>query len=76
MIVALVAGLPLLSVAPAAAVVPPAVDATLLPRPAPPAPVKSTEQRQPCYQAAGGLTGTAAKPLHLDAVWPLTRGAG
>ncbi len=73
---ALVAGFPLLSVAPAAAVVPPAVDATLLPRPAPPAPVIPTEQRRPCYQSAVGLTGTADNPLSLDAVWPLTRGEG
>lgn len=76
LIVALVAGLPLLSVAPAAAVVPPAVDATLLPRPAPPAPVIPTEQRQPCYQSAVGLTGAAGNPVNLDAVWPLSRGEG
>ncbi|MED5812659.1 type VII secretion-associated serine protease mycosin [Mycolicibacterium sp. 050232] len=71
----LITGLPLLAVAPAAAVVPPAVDATLLPRPAPPAPIRPTEQRVPCYQTAPGAAG-AKSPLNLDAVWPLTRGAG
>ncbi|UNB98612.1 type VII secretion-associated serine protease mycosin [Mycolicibacterium boenickei] len=72
----LIAGLPLLAIAPAAAVVPPAVDSTLLPRPAPPAPVRPTEQRQPCYQSAAGASGAEGGPLNLDAVWPLTRGAG
>ncbi|WP_166902762.1 type VII secretion-associated serine protease mycosin [Mycobacterium sp. DL440] len=74
---ALIAGLPLLSIAPAAAVVPPAVDATLLPRPAPPGPVERTEQRQPCYQSPADTTTTApGNPLGLESVWPLTRGAG
>lgn len=77
----LIAGLPLLAIAPAPAVVPPvvvppAVDSTLLPRPAPPAPVARTEQRQPCYQSATGATGATGTPLNLDAVWPLTRGEG
>jgi membrane-anchored mycosin MYCP len=76
LIATLIAGLPLMSVAPAAAVVPPAIDDTLLPRPAPPAPVDPTEQRQPCYQSAAGLTGAAGNPLDLAAVWPLTRGGG
>lgn len=76
LIAALLAGLPLLSVPPAAAVVPPAIDNTLLPRPAPPAPVSPTEQRQPCYQSTVGFTGPAANALNLDAVWPLTRGEG
>lgn len=74
---ALIIGVPLLPMAPAAAVVPPAVDATLLPRPAPPGPVERTEQRQPCYQAAADTTAAAAgTPLGLESVWPLTRGAG
>lgn len=72
----LMVGLTLPASAPAAAVVPPAVDATLLPRPAPPAPVESTEQRQPCYQSATGATSAAHHPLNLTAVWPLTRGEG
>lgn len=73
---ALIVGLPLLPAAPAAAVVPPAVDATLLPRPAPPGPVERTEQRQPCYQSPGGTTTAPGNRLGLEAVWPLTRGAG
>ncbi|OLO99376.1 type VII secretion-associated serine protease mycosin [Mycolicibacterium porcinum] len=72
----LIAGLPLLATGPAAAVVPPAVDSTLLPQPAPPAPVRPTEQRQPCYRSPTGTTGAKGSPLDLDAVWPLTRGAG
>ncbi|WP_448423456.1 type VII secretion-associated serine protease mycosin [Mycolicibacterium porcinum] len=74
--VTLIAGLPLLAIGPAAAVVPPAVDSTLLPRPAPPAPVRPAEQRLPCYQSATGISGAESSPLKLDAVWPLTRGAG
>ncbi|KHO23180.1 type VII secretion-associated serine protease mycosin [Mycolicibacterium setense] len=72
----LIIGLALPASAPAAAVVPPAVDAGLLPRPAPPAPVEPTEQRQPCYQSPTGATGTAHNALNLDTVWPLTRGDG
>lgn len=83
---ALIAGLPLLSITPAHAsghpvVVPPAVDTTLLPRPAPPGPAVPTEQRQPCYQSTDGTKANAApvesgNPLGLEAVWPLTRGKG
>lgn len=72
----LILGLALPASAPAAAVVPPAVDATLLPRPAPPAPVEPTEQRQPCYQSPTGAKAPAHLPLSLDTVWPLTRGDG
>lgn len=72
----LIVGFPLLATGPAAAVVPPAVDSTLLPQPAPPAPVRPTEQRQPCYRSPTGTTGAKGSPLDLDAVWPLTRGAG
>ncbi|TMS55022.1 type VII secretion-associated serine protease mycosin [Mycobacterium sp. DBP42] len=78
---ALITGLPLLAGGPASAVapptvIPPAVDSTLLPRPAPPAPVEPTEQRQPCYQSATEASGAEGGPLKLDAVWALTRGAG
>ncbi|MGA5541042.1 type VII secretion-associated serine protease mycosin [Mycobacterium sp. NPDC051198] len=74
---ALIVGVPLLPIAPAAAVVPPAVDATLLPRPAPAGPVERTEQRQPCYQSpADDTAASAGTPLSLESVWPLTRGAG
>lgn len=73
---ALIVGFPLLPIAPAAAVVPPAVDATLLPRPAPPGPVERTQQRQPCYQSPADTTTMPGNPLGLEAVWPLTRGGG
>lgn len=74
---ALIIWVPLLPIAPAAAVVPPAVDATLLPRPAPPGPAERTEQRQPCYRSpADTTTAATGNPLGLEAVWPLTRGAG
>lgn len=73
---AVIVGFPLLPVAPAAAVVPPAVDATLLPRPAPPGPVERTEQRRPCYQSPADTAIAPGNPLGLESVWPLTRGAG
>ncbi|MGV0813515.1 type VII secretion-associated serine protease mycosin [Mycolicibacterium boenickei] len=72
----LLAGLPLLTIPPAPAVVPPAVDTTLLPRPAPPAPLQPTEQRQACYESSAGAATVTGNPLGLDQVWPLTRGAG
>lgn len=72
----LLAGLPLVAIAPAAAVVPPSVDSTLLPRPASPAPVQPTEQRQPCYTSSAAADPAKGNPLGLDPVWPLTRGAG
>ncbi|WP_123029341.1 type VII secretion-associated serine protease mycosin [Mycolicibacterium stellerae] len=66
----------------AAAVAPPSVDDSLLPRPRPPAPPEATEQRQQCVvstaatpkggpEAAGQL-----KSLGLEAVWRLSRGSG
>lgn len=76
LVATLIAGIPLLAVTPAAAVVPPAVDATLLPRPEPPAPAHRTEQRQPCYASPAGTASVPGNPLGLDSVWPLTRGAG
>ena len=64
-------------IASAAAVPPPDVDPGLLRPPAPPAPAGRTEQRQPCYRAPVLDTAPATgNPLGLDAVWPLTRGAG
>ncbi|CRZ16021.1 peptidase S8/S53 subtilisin kexin sedolisin [Mycolicibacterium neworleansense] len=76
LIATLIAGLPLVPVAPAAAVIPPAIDKTLLPQPAPPAPLTSTEQRRPCFRSTTGATTPPGTALELDAVWPLTRGAG
>ncbi|MCA4751918.1 type VII secretion-associated serine protease mycosin [Mycolicibacterium fortuitum] len=73
---ALIASVPLLPIASAAAVVPPAVDAALLPRPAPAGPLRPTEQRQPCYQSPADGTTTGGNPLGLESVWPLTRGQG
>nr|WP_280834582.1 type VII secretion-associated serine protease mycosin [Mycolicibacterium frederiksbergense] len=61
---------------PAAAVVPPAVDDALVPRPAAPAPARRTEQRRPCVELSAGTRTGAGNLLGLDAVWPLTRGAG
>ncbi|QZH65205.1 type VII secretion-associated serine protease mycosin [Mycolicibacterium farcinogenes] len=77
----LITGLPLLAIGPASAiepptVLPPAVDSTLLPPPAPPGPVGPAKQRQPCYRSAPGASDTGGSPLNLDAVWALTRGEG
>nr|WP_308170503.1 type VII secretion-associated serine protease mycosin [[Mycobacterium] fortunisiensis] len=72
----LVAGLAVGWPAPAAAVVPAAIDATQLPAPAPPGPAGRTEQREPCYRPPSGVTTAVDNPLGLDAVWPLSRGAG
>ncbi|OMC00152.1 type VII secretion-associated serine protease mycosin [Mycobacterium sp. NS-7484] len=81
LVVAVIAGLPLVAITPAQAigpaiVVPPAVDSTLLPRPAPPAPPRPTQQRQPCYRSAAAPTTAVGTPLALDSVWPLSRGEG
>ena len=65
---------------PAAAVTPPAVDDSMLPKPAPPAPPRPTKQEDRCVTAApaaddivdaGQLTG-----LNLPQIWEFTRGAG
>jgi len=63
----------------AAAVTPPAVDDSLLPRPGPPTPPRATKQQDRCVTAppasrdaeAGQLRG-----LNLQQVWQFTRGAG
>jgi membrane-anchored mycosin MYCP len=65
--------------APAAAVTPPVVDDSMLPKPGPPAPPRPTKQQDPCVVAApvddkaepGQLKG-----LNLQQVWRFTRGAG
>ena len=65
----------------ASAVSPPPVDDTLLPKPHPPAPPQSTEQREQCFASAPvdvqERAGQAiCKVLDLATVWRLTRGAG
>jgi membrane-anchored mycosin MYCP len=65
---------------PAYAVSPPPIDNTMLPAAAPPAPPQPTAQREVCTvpafapQPAG--TPTQLDGLDLQAVWPLSRGAG
>jgi membrane-anchored mycosin MYCP len=64
----------------AAAVMPPPVDESLLPKAASPAPPQATEQREQCVSAPAhnvqrGTRGQLSDS-ELQAVWPLTRGAG
>jgi membrane-anchored mycosin MYCP len=60
------------------AVAPPAVDDSLLPKPATPAPPRQTEQQQQCFNGRSGDTATAGqlKALDLPAIWKLSRGTG
>jgi membrane-anchored mycosin MYCP len=71
---------PLVNAPPVAAVSPPPVDDSMLPKPGPPAPPRPTEQQERCaaappaeaeMAAAGQLNG-----LELQQVWEFTRGAG
>lgn len=71
--------LPVCTTAPAAAVNPPAVDDSLLPRAASPAPPQPTRQHEPCVSAAHTTEPTETgqlKDLGLPSVWQLTRGGG
>ncbi|MCV7347303.1 type VII secretion-associated serine protease mycosin [Mycolicibacterium rhodesiae] len=64
---------------PTFAVVPPPIDNSLLPSPAPPAPPRPTEQRRPCtvpLQAGAGSSASHLAGFDATAVWRLTRGAG
>ncbi|HTM83801.1 MAG TPA: type VII secretion-associated serine protease mycosin [Mycobacterium sp.] len=75
-IAAALAVVPLAVAPPAAAIVPPTVDDTHLPQPAPPAPAQPTEQRGPCFGSTGhAADGTGSGPA-MEEVWRLTRGAG
>lgn len=71
---------PLYTAPAAAAVAPPAVDDSLLPKPGSPAPPRRTEQQQQCatFEARTDETGAAGqlKGLDLPAIWRLSRGAG
>jgi membrane-anchored mycosin MYCP len=72
--------LPLSTAPPAAAVTPPPIDYSLLPKPGSPAPPQRTEQQEPCVVSTGdteeGANGGQLDDLGLQAVWRLTRGAG
>ena len=71
---------PLFSAAPVAAVTPPPVDDSMLPKPGPPAPPRPTEQQERCAAAPPADAQTAAagqlSGLDLKQVWEFTRGAG
>lgn len=62
----------------AGAVTPPAVDSSMLPRPASPAPPRPTEQRDACTAASDHTVSDAGQIADLDLpdLWRLTRGAG
>ena len=67
--------------APAAfAVMPPAVDDSMLPKPRPPAPPRPTEQQERCVATpptrVGAADGGQLKGLDLKQVWKFTRGTG
>lgn len=72
--------LPLYTAPTAAAVIPPAVDYSLLPKPGPPAPPERTEQQQRCttFNTRKDVTGAAEqlKALDLRSIWKLSRGTG
>ncbi|SBS72879.1 Peptidase S8 and S53 subtilisin kexin sedolisin [uncultured Mycobacterium sp.] len=65
---------------PAFAVIPPAIDNSLLPPPAPPAPPQPTEQREACAVPlpvdGAGVSATQLAGFDMPAIWRLTRGAG
>ena len=71
---------PLWNSPPAAAVTPPVVDMSILPKPAAPAPPQLTEQQGQCAADIDRTLNSAAEDpltaLGLEDVWPLTRGAG
>lgn len=63
--------------APTVAAAPPAVDDSLLPPAAPPAPPAPTLRHGDCVDGHAGLGAAESAPrLDLDSVWALTRGAG
>ena len=69
----------MLGASPASAVSPPAVDNSLLPAPSPAVPPTATEQTEACASGAAAVAPPADSQLaalDLQAVWPLTRGAG
>jgi membrane-anchored mycosin MYCP len=74
------ATLPLYTAPTAYGVAPPAVDDSLLPKPASPAPPRRTEQQQQCVAFNGRNDDTATagqlKALDLPAIWKLSRGSG
>ncbi|MBY0289863.1 MAG: type VII secretion-associated serine protease mycosin [Mycobacteriaceae bacterium] len=70
---------PLWTAPPSAAVTPPAVDMSILPKPRSPAPPQLTEQHGQCAGGTIRIESPADAPLRalrLPDVWPLTRGAG
>jgi membrane-anchored mycosin MYCP len=79
-IAGVLATFPFCTAPPARAVTPPAVDDSMLPKPAPPVPPRPTKQQERCVAAPPTNAGTAdpgqLKGLHLQDVWRLTRGAG
>jgi membrane-anchored mycosin MYCP len=79
-IAGVLATFPWCTVPPACAVTPPAVDDSMLPKPGPPAPPRSTEQQERCVAALPTSADTAnagqLKGLNLQDVWRFTRGAG
>lgn len=72
--------LPYAAALPAAAVAPPAIDDTVLPAAAPPAPAQPTVQRATCavpaFDAHRTESPSQLEGLDLAAVWRLSRGAG
>lgn len=63
----------------AAAVAPPAIDMSILPKPGSPAPPQRTEQQGQCASGTERAVESGDEPLKnlgLQDVWPLTRGAG
>lgn len=64
----------------AAAVTPPVVDMSTLPKPGSPAPPRRTEQQGQCAADTGHVVDSSSdgplRTLGLQDVWPLTRGAG
>ena len=72
--------LPLYTAPTAAAVTPPAVDDSLLPKPGSPAPPQRTEQQQQCatFNTRNDETDSAEqlKALDLPTIWKLSRGTG
>ena len=79
-IAGVLAAFPFCTAPPACGVTPPAVDDSMLPKPAPAAPPRPTEQQERCVAAPPADAGTAdpgqLKGMNLQAVWGLTRGAG
>jgi membrane-anchored mycosin MYCP len=65
---------------PAFAVIPPAIDNSLLPPPAPPAPPQPTEQREACAVplpiTGSDVSATQLAGFDMAAIWRLTRGTG